>query len=102
MGTVSPEEYVPKCQAPESHINMAAMRELAINSARTALAASADQRRRKTKVFSVAGLIGCVVVAAVIGGASFVMERYDLAPIVVAPCAGAIYFAMKLFPSRRR
>lgn len=102
MGTVSAEEYVPKCQAPESHINMAAMRELAINSARTALAASADQRRRKTKALSVAGLIGCVVGAAAIGGASFVMERYDLAATVVAPCAGAIYFAMKLFPSRRR
>jgi chromosome segregation ATPase len=101
-GTVSAEEYLPKCQAPESQINMAAMRELAIHSARHALAASADVRRRKSYTFSVAGLIGCVVGAALMGGASFVTGRYDVAAATTVPCLAACYFATRLLPQRKR
>lgn len=101
VATVSEEEYVPKCQAPESQVDLKAMRELAMNTARTALNTSADQRRRKTTILSVLGLAGCAGATAVIllGGVWY--NQWHQLPIAGGTAIGAAFFLYQLMPRRR-
>ncbi len=83
--------YIPRSQAPERTSNMAAMRELANSSARTAIAASAKQRMLNQIIFKFA-LFGMGMLAGLftLVGTGFAVDKWML----VAMCCiglGAFY-----------
>lgn len=75
--------YVPRSQAPERNSNLAAMRELANSSARTAIAASARKKMSNDVLFKYA-LFGMGLLA---GGAVLMGTRFEVGPwMVIAVC----------------
>lgn len=75
--------YVPRSQAPERSSNLAAMRELANSSARTAIATSARKKMSNDVLFKYA-LFGMGLLA---GGAVLVGTRFEVGPwMLIALC----------------
>jgi hypothetical protein len=62
--TVKPEEYIPRSQAPEQSVNLAAMRELANSAARSAISTHAKQRGGKRAAGSFVSFGVCVALSA--------------------------------------
>lgn len=75
--------YVPRSQAPERSGNLAAMRELANSSARTAIATSARKKMSNDVLFKY-GLFGMGLLA---GGAVLVGTQFEVGPwMLIAVC----------------
>ncbi|MDX1945416.1 MAG: hypothetical protein SFU86_08405 [Pirellulaceae bacterium] len=64
---VKAEEYIPRCQAPEQGVNLAAMRELANSAARSAIQSHASRRGGKTARGRLLGSGASLVVGAFAG-----------------------------------
>jgi hypothetical protein len=56
-----PEEFVPRSQAPEQSVDLAAMRELAIHSARQAITQSTQRRQRQAALATTGIIVGSVL-----------------------------------------